>query len=848
AHILMRSDNKVPKARRSFCSTIEVLEARIAPATIIVTTLADSGEGSLRAAIDQANASEGADLIKFKASGEILLESALPAITDSLTIKGKGSTKTSIDGADAFRILEIASEDRLKVAISGVTLENGHAVGHGGALAIDSEGSKVSITKSVIRDNSATGETSTTYGVQGGTASGGGISNANAQLIISKSTITGNSVTGGSGISGPQTPEIADGQNAGRGWQGGVAMGGGIYNGLLASLAISKSTISGNNASGGTGGDGGYSDGYPIRIGAAGNGGHAFGGGIYSAGMLIVQTSSISGNTSVGGEGGSGKSLVLEEGAYLQYAYAGRGGNGGNAKGGAIFSAGASLIEGCTISANEATGGLAGERGVLLPGDIGNQAHDGFAGWSEGGALWTEGDTVIVKTVVSENRALNGGGVFSASGALRISGSTLASNVATGDLGGALAVLGPLGIIENSEITDNRASKGGGIYSGGDLQISNTILAGNVATSQGGAIVAGSALDMSKSQVTGNTAGTNPGSPLEFAGGIFATGTTRIVDSLVSANTTTGNAGGIDFRGDVLTIERSIITSNTADGSGGGIASSSFIGDARISESQIIGNTAGQDGGGLHLVRGKMVIDRSTISSNTAQRDGGGLSRMEETSELAIRSSTISGNTASGNGGGIFARAFSESPSGTLIEGSTISGNRAADGAGIYQGLGFLQIINSTLALNEATESGGAISIHDRAEIIASTIAQNSAAESGGGLWIEPALGADIVQVLNTILAGNTAPIGSDMLGAVTARFSLIQNTEGGEIAGDDNLTAVDPLLGALKKNGGATLTMAPKRNSPVVDAGGSYGGVYDQTGDLRLQGAGVDIGAVEAR
>ena len=45
---------------------IEPLESRIAPATIFVTNIHDDGVGSLRVAIEKANATPGPDLIKFR--------------------------------------------------------------------------------------------------------------------------------------------------------------------------------------------------------------------------------------------------------------------------------------------------------------------------------------------------------------------------------------------------------------------------------------------------------------------------------------------------------------------------------------------------------------------------------------------------------------------------------------------------------------------------------------------------------------------------------------------------------------------------------------------------------------
>lgn len=73
-------------------SPIEPLEARIAPATFLVTTTADAGAGSLRQAIDDANATTAADTIAFTIPGSglrsIILASELPVITEPLTIDG----------------------------------------------------------------------------------------------------------------------------------------------------------------------------------------------------------------------------------------------------------------------------------------------------------------------------------------------------------------------------------------------------------------------------------------------------------------------------------------------------------------------------------------------------------------------------------------------------------------------------------------------------------------------------------------------------------------------------------------------------------------------------------------
>src|SRR5437868_4056196 len=98
---------------RSFRPRIECLEDRLAPATVMVTTVADvvnprDGKVSLREAITRANATAAPDTILL-APG--LYKIAIPGagenanatgdfdITNPLTITGTGATSTVIDAA-----------------------------------------------------------------------------------------------------------------------------------------------------------------------------------------------------------------------------------------------------------------------------------------------------------------------------------------------------------------------------------------------------------------------------------------------------------------------------------------------------------------------------------------------------------------------------------------------------------------------------------------------------------------------------------------------------------------------------------------------------------------------------
>ncbi|MBK8536971.1 MAG: hypothetical protein IPL59_18885 [Candidatus Competibacteraceae bacterium] len=75
-------------------------------ATFTVTTLDDSGTGSLRQMLTSANANVDADTIVFSpaVTGTIALTTGNP-ITDGLTINGPGATGLTISGNNASRIL-----------------------------------------------------------------------------------------------------------------------------------------------------------------------------------------------------------------------------------------------------------------------------------------------------------------------------------------------------------------------------------------------------------------------------------------------------------------------------------------------------------------------------------------------------------------------------------------------------------------------------------------------------------------------------------------------------------------------------------------------------------------------
>jgi hypothetical protein len=162
--------------------------------TFTVTNLNDSGAGSLRQAIFDANTALGPDQITFQSSlsGQITLGSALPTIATPVAVTGPGANKLTVSGNNNSRIFYIYPTVGTPVTISGLTLTAGKASsgdpagGRGGAIF--SKYAKLTVDRTVISNSTAD-------------SVGGGIESADASLTVRSSTITGNSARTGGGIS-----------------------------------------------------------------------------------------------------------------------------------------------------------------------------------------------------------------------------------------------------------------------------------------------------------------------------------------------------------------------------------------------------------------------------------------------------------------------------------------------------------------------------------------------------------------------------------------------------------------------------------------------------------------------
>lgn len=183
-------------------------------------TAPGNGVCTLRAAIDEANALSGADIITLPAlllgDTYALTITGVPEdfnvsgdldIRDSLTINGAGAASTIIDGGGLDRVFTFHAG--VIAVISDLTIQHG-AAGDGSGGGILQNAGTLTLNRSTVRDNTA--------------AQGGGI------WKIGTVTLNGCTVSGNTFVGNPINPA-----------------GGGILN-YQGTLTLNNSTVSGNTA------------------------------------------------------------------------------------------------------------------------------------------------------------------------------------------------------------------------------------------------------------------------------------------------------------------------------------------------------------------------------------------------------------------------------------------------------------------------------------------------------------------------------------------------------------------------------------------------------------------------
>ena len=144
----------------------------------------------------------------------------------------------------------------------------------------------------------------------------------------------------------------------------------------------------------------------------------------------------------------------------------------------------------------------------------------------------------------------------------------------------------------------------------------------------------------------------------------------------------------------------------------------------------INGNTANNNGGGVALKKGDVIVQCGNVKSNsTTTGHGGGI--YVTGGDCEVEGGTISSNTAAQNGGGIYLDGGDCAMSGGNI-GASGEPNTAVNGGGIFAN-GTMTITSGDIQYNEASSSGGGIYANSTVDFSDGSINNNQAKGTGNG-------------------------------------------------------------------------------------------------------------------
>ena len=538
-------------------------------ATITVTTSADLGPGSLRAAVASAVAGDSVVFSPLIDGIPIVLLTGEIAIGVPLTMVGNDSTNTVIDGSGLGRIFNVTNAGLVKLV--GMKMTMGSAV-DGGALMCT--GSTVELWDCAVSASFATSR-------------GGAIFATGGSLLITGSAIYGNTAAGNAAMEG----------------------GGGIYNDANGLTINASSSLFGNTANGTSGSGGGLftSSGTVQLISStfSSNAANRAGGAIEIAGGVLFITGTDLLNNDVDGTAGTanpgnGGALHASGSPTISVIDGVVSGNRAAREGGGLWnSTGSMTVDGTLIDANVASG---------------DAADDGGGGiFNNGGSLFVEMGTTVSNNT-ADGVAGSGGGIFNnTGGVLSVDGATITSNTATRAGGGiednSGAGLGVtlMTVTLNNNTTGPAPGNGGGLHitGAGDAMITGGTVNGNTAAQEGGGLwnntgtmtITGTNIELNTANAESNAMNDQGGGGAFNKGGILNIVNAIIVGNMALLNT--GNGGGVMTDGGTTTITGGTISGNTCARAGAGIEN--FNGTLQFNNGAVLMNTAGVNGGGLHV-------------------------------------------------------------------------------------------------------------------------------------------------------------------------------------------------------------------------------------------------------
>ncbi|MFL5327609.1 MAG: beta strand repeat-containing protein [Gemmataceae bacterium] len=765
------------------------MEDRIVPASFVVNSIADSGAGSLRAAVISANGSAGLDTITFTgaafaSNATITLTSGELAISDSVNIDGTSKGTLTISGNNASRVFNInnaVAGSAINVSMNNLILTKGATIGSNDGGAIFDQDENLTLTGCTLTANSSANAGGVIRVEAGGkllmdtcivtsnsaSSSGGALSIAGAPTVtIDNSTFSSNVAVSGGGVNMFQGGSLTVTGCTFNTNSTTTSDGGALFlNGTFTTAAIRNSTLSGNVAS---------SDGGAIALGTT------------MAGNLGVQNCTIASNVATNNNGGgiarTGGTATITLVSSIIFS------NNAGTTADNLFTTGNVGAQFCLITN---TTGV-----TTFGGDSFTNSHIGVNPLIN--VLASNGGSAQTRSLQNGSPAIDAGSNPAAlSTDQRGTGYFRTRGMAT-----------DIGAFETPDdfVVTNTSNSGAGSLRQAVLDANSAVGIDTITfdstvftTTKTITLTSGELLISEGLTINGPAAlliisGNNAGRVFDIQNAL-AVASVTIRDMTINGGKVTGaNDGGAIFTTEPLTLSNVNVSNSTSADEGGGI---------RVSTS----------GGSLSL-------DSCTLSGNSAVKGGGVAS--DASSAITIKNSTFSNNSVSGSGGGIAVLGAAA----VSFTNSTFSANTAASGGAAAWTLtaNNNSFYNCTLTGNSA--SGG----------------------KGGGVYAA----AGTVSFDSSIVSGNSGANGPDISnpGTNNVNFSAIGSSIGFTLTGANNLAfGTNLLLGVLQTNGGVTRTHAPAVNSPVLGKGSNVtSATTDQRGTTypRLRGTAVDIGAVE--
>ena len=466
-----------------------------------------------------------------------------------------------------------------------------------------------------------------------------------------------------------------------------------------------------------------------------------------------------------------------------------------------------------------------------------------------GGLRIEEGSTAVLgrNTVINNNTAKSGGGVYTKGGKVTINKSTITENKVTGNGGGICAE-------DNSTVT----------VVGGEISSNTTTGVEQTASGGGGLYTNNSTVTLDKVTITGNQATTDPRND---GGGILAAGSNlTITGSTITKNTAPDCGGGLFLSHTNANITGSTIEGNQAkQGAGVYLNDSPDVAEAdctgshthNITDTKINHNTASSIGGGMYVGQSNVTLTGSTLDGNasTDKTYGqGGAIVAYSAGDITLDSTTVTNNYAAA-GGGIYSLGTAVSDTHITLRNNTkFTGNTAASGAGIYlaRSLGnniLLELSDSAIYNNTASSGGGGIFAYNGVQINANKASFNgNKAASGAGIYLYGQNNKVMAELTDSFIDNNIA---SDWGGGifayngaeVKANNTSISNNKGGNAGGllvwnnsSAELSNGSKVIGntATKGNGGGVYAINGTVTATDCDithntATGNGGGIYGE-------------------